>query len=107
MRTLFFRVEWPVSHVLDGSSPLLTNICKEKLKKGECPRDALEKIHYIEDNIVFHEILVTFTGLANVSAESVFATKVYTFENLKLSPPISSLSELSYMDEEITKTIFI
>jgi len=104
----FFRVEWPVSHILDDSSPLLTNACKEKLKKGKLPRNTMDKIHYIEDNIVFHEILVTFTGLANVSAESVFATKVYTFENLKFSPPISSISEFNNMDEEIiTDVAFI
>jgi len=82
----FFRVEWPVSHILDDNSPLLTRACKEALKHNTCPRDAQEKIRYIEDNIVFHEILVTFSGLANNSAESVFATNVYTFENLKFSP---------------------
>jgi len=98
----FFRSDWPVSHILDESSPLLTNSCKQEGKDGKWPLNTQKRISYIENNIVFHEILITFSGLANASAESVFATKVYTFENLKFSQPTTPCSEYNGMDEQET-----
>lgn len=80
----FFQRVWRFVHVLDEYSPLLSQSVRNRIKKdGQWPSD-LSNQKAIEDNLEFDQILVSFSGLANVTADEVFEQKIYEKKDLEI-----------------------
>jgi hypothetical protein len=76
----FMKRVWTIQHVLDASSPLISHTARSMIEQnnGCWPRE-LNNYEAIRKHLHFHEIIVNFSGTANVSGSTVFAVKVYEF----------------------------
>ena len=74
----FFKRVWLARHVLDESSPLLTNRTRRAIKKcgGFWPEN-LNNYKGVQESLAFNQILVSLNGVSNVSASDVYAQKIY------------------------------
>lgn len=80
----FFGRVWHGVHILDGSSPLLTNTAKEKIKAngGSWPNEWVEQPQKVRRKLDFDSLVITVSGISNVSASAVHAYKRYKFEDV-------------------------
>jgi len=80
----FFGRVWHVVHILDASSPLLTNTAKEKIMEngGSWPDNWFERHDKIRRKLDFHSLVVTVAGVSNVSASTVHAYKRYKYQDV-------------------------
>ena len=81
----FFKRTWNIRHVLDQNSPLLTRKARKAIadNKGYWP-EAWNSHEAVRSRVRFHEIMVNFSGTANVSGSSVFGQKVYRFSDVNV-----------------------
>ena len=74
----FFSRVWHGVHILDSTSPLLTDKAKQKIRdnNGSWPSHwfSAEKIR---EKLEFHDLIVTVAGISNISALTVHAYKRY------------------------------
>ncbi len=79
---LFKRV-WVGQHVLDESSPLLKDKVKAKLSKrqGLWPK-SLCTAAMIKKSLDFNQIIVSITGVSNVTGSEVYAHHIYDFNDV-------------------------
>lgn len=80
----FFGKVWHGVHILDGTSALLTDTAKQKIKEngGSWPDKWMERPDKIRRKLDFQSLVVTVTGVSNVSACTVHAYKRYKFEDV-------------------------
>jgi hypothetical protein len=73
----FFRRVWVARHVLDADSPILKPRIRKKLRRngGRWPKE-LNNAEAIRNNLQFNQILVSLTGVSNISACDVYAQKI-------------------------------
>lgn len=76
----FFKRVWHIRHVLDQTSPLLSQKAKNLIAQndGFWPEE-LNNHETIRENLHFHEIIVNLSGTGNARGSSVYAQKVYSF----------------------------
>eukprot|EP00593_Proboscia_inermis_P003471 CAMPEP_0171310840 /NCGR_PEP_ID=MMETSP0816-20121228/21035_1 /TAXON_ID=420281 /ORGANISM="Proboscia inermis, Strain CCAP1064/1" /LENGTH=548 /DNA_ID=CAMNT_0011795201 /DNA_START=98 /DNA_END=1744 /DNA_ORIENTATION=+ len=82
----FFKRVWRVRHILDGNSPLLTRHAKRLIKKnnGGWP-SLLNSSEGIRRSLLpFEAIIVSLSGVSNISANNVYAQKVYHFSEVNV-----------------------
>jgi len=80
----FFTRVWHAAHVLDDRSPLLTPRAREGIKdNGGCwPRTWLQSPKSIRKKINFQNLIITVSGVSNISASTVYAYKQYKFSDV-------------------------
>ena len=74
----FLSRVWHGVHILDASSPLLTDNARKHIRKnhGSWPSNWFDP-DVIRSKLEFHDLIVTVAGLSNVSAVTVHAYKRY------------------------------
>mmetsp|Transcript_35434 Transcript_35434/g.60199 ORF Transcript_35434/g.60199 Transcript_35434/m.60199 type:complete len:565 (-) Transcript_35434:225-1919(-) len=80
----FFGRVWHGVHILDETSPLLTNTAKQKIGEhgGKWPDKWLKTPENIRRKLEFESLVVTVAGVSNVSASTVHAYKRYKFQDV-------------------------
>jgi len=80
----FFAQVWHGTHILDGSSPLLTQAARLKIRAngGSWPNKWFEKVDKIRRKLDFQHLIVTVAGVSNLSSCTVYAYKWYKFEDV-------------------------
>eukprot|EP00560_Eucampia_antarctica_P002613 CAMPEP_0197843060 /NCGR_PEP_ID=MMETSP1437-20131217/47103_1 /TAXON_ID=49252 ORGANISM="Eucampia antarctica, Strain CCMP1452" /NCGR_SAMPLE_ID=MMETSP1437 /ASSEMBLY_ACC=CAM_ASM_001096 /LENGTH=207 /DNA_ID=CAMNT_0043453041 /DNA_START=477 /DNA_END=1100 /DNA_ORIENTATION=- len=81
---LFKRV-WIGQHILNEHSPLLKDKIKSKIKRnnGNWP-DSIYNVSGIKHSLEFNDIIVSITGVSNVSGSDVYAHNIYGFNDVVL-----------------------
>lgn len=79
----FFKRVWSIKHVLNERSPLLSSTARRMIKQnqGHFPA-SLNNHEAIRKHVHFEELVVTLSGTSNVSGNSVYGQKVYSYEDL-------------------------
>ena len=74
----FFKRVWLARHVLDDTSPLLSPKARRAIRKngGFWPAH-LNNYEGVRKSLDFNQILVSLSGVSNVSAADVYAQKIY------------------------------
>lgn len=73
----FFRRVWVARHVLDADSPILKHKIRRLIRKnGNRWPSKLNNARDIRDSLHFNQILVSLTGVSNISACDVYAQKI-------------------------------
>ena len=73
----FFRRVWVARHVLDADSPILKHKIRRQIRKnGNRWPQKLNNARDIRDSLYFNQILVSLTGVSNISACDVYAQKI-------------------------------
>lgn len=81
----FFKRVWLVRHVLDEHSPIVTSSVRRQIKKnGGAWPDRLSNARDLRDALSFNQVLVSLTGVSNVSASDVYAQKIYDFVDINV-----------------------
>jgi hypothetical protein len=75
----FFSRVWHGVHILDSTSPLVTDKARERIKanNGSWPSNWFEHPNIIQEKLDFEDLIVTVAGVSNVSAVTVHAYKRY------------------------------
>jgi hypothetical protein len=97
----FFKRVWNIRHVLNETSPLLSNKARRRIveNKGHWP-DTWNNAASVRHHIRWSEIIVNFSGTANASGSSVYAQKVYDYVDLNVGyafATILALDEKGYL----------
>jgi len=92
----FFKRVWYIRHVLNQNSPLLSADAKKMIanNSGFWPEE-LNDYASVREHINFHEIIVSFSGTANVSGSSVYAQKVYDYVDMNVGYNFAKLLGMS------------
>ena len=79
----FFRRTWNIRHVCDENSPLLPSSIRARIAEnnGFWPSE-LNSYDAVRKAINFYEIIVSFSGTANVSGSSVYSQKIYQYVDM-------------------------
>ena len=73
----FFRRAWVARHVLDADSPILKHKVRRSIRKnGNRWPPKLNNARDIRESLHFNQILVSLTGVSNISACDVYAQKI-------------------------------
>mmetsp|Transcript_29439 Transcript_29439/g.62539 ORF Transcript_29439/g.62539 Transcript_29439/m.62539 type:complete len:553 (-) Transcript_29439:137-1795(-) len=80
----FFGKVWHGVHILDSTSPLLTDSAKQKIKVngGSWPEQWFQQPEKVRRKLDFQSLVVTVAGISNVSACTVHAYKRYKFQDV-------------------------
>ena len=79
----FFKRVWLARHILDQDSPLLTKQTRKAIKQnGNHWPPELNNYESVKASIRFENILVSLSGTCNVDAYSVYAQKVYKYDDI-------------------------
>ena len=75
----FFSRVWHGVHILDSTSPLLTDKARQQIQanNGSWPSSWFEHPHLIQEKLDFEDLILTVAGVSNVSAVTVHAYKRY------------------------------
>jgi len=75
----FFSRVWHGVHILDSTSPLLTDKARQLIQanNGSWPSSWFEHPHVIQEKLDFEDLILTVAGVSNVSAVTVHAYKRY------------------------------
>lgn len=81
----FFNRTWNFRHTIDQNSPLLTNTAIQTIKSngGNWPH-MMNTPKKIREAIAFKQIVLSFTGVSNITAAPVFQQHCYDFEDLTI-----------------------
>jgi hypothetical protein len=73
----FFRRVWVARHILDADSPILKRKVRRQIRRngGTWP-EKLNNACAIRESLQFNQILVSLTGVSNISACDVYAQKI-------------------------------
>jgi len=97
----FFKRVWLARHVLDESSPVLTQRVRKLIRRngGFWPEhyNSYEGVH---ESLAFGQILVSLNGVSNVSASDVYAQKIYDFVDVNVG---YQFVNLLYRDGDVLK----
>eukprot|EP00985_Skeletonema_marinoi_P007295 scaffold3200_cov106-Skeletonema_marinoi.AAC.4 len=75
----FFSRVWHGVHILDSTSPLLTDKARQTIQanNGSWPSSWFEHPNIIQEKLDFEDLILTVAGVSNVSAVTVHAYKRY------------------------------
>jgi hypothetical protein len=75
----FFSRVWHGVHILDSTSPLLTDKARHQIasNNNSWPSTWFEHPHLIQEKLDFEDLILTVAGVSNVSAVTVHAYKRY------------------------------
>lgn len=92
----FFRRVWNIRHVLDAKSPLLSAKARKMIEQnnGYWPEELNDHAE-VRKHLHFRELIVNFSGTANVSGSSVYAQKVYDFADVNIGYSFAQVLGLS------------
>lgn len=81
----FFKRVWIVRHKLDENSPLLSHEAQTAIKNngGFWPRE-WNNYQDVRHHVHFNEIMVSLSGTANVSGNTVYSQKVYDYVDMNV-----------------------
>ena len=81
----FFKRVWIGRHVLNGESPLVRPRVKRLIRKnnGYWPNE-LNNYSAVRGSLNFNKILVSLNGVSNLSAQGVYAQKIYDFVDMNV-----------------------
>lgn len=81
----FFKRVWLARHILDETSPIVKASVRRQIRRlgGSWP-EKLNSYTGVRESLFFNRILVSLTGTANISASSVYAQKIYHFEDCNI-----------------------
>jgi hypothetical protein len=92
----FFKRVWTIRHVLDATSPLLSNKARRAIEaNGGFWPEELNNYTHVRNHLNFHEIIVSFSGTANASGSSVYAQKVYDYVDVNIGYSFASVLTMS------------
>jgi hypothetical protein len=76
----FFKRAWLIRHVLNSSSPLLSDEARAMVERnnGFWPQE-LNSYASVRKHVFFNQLIVNFSGTSHGSGSSVFGHKVYDF----------------------------
>jgi hypothetical protein len=79
----FFKRLWTFRHTISGESPLLSTTAKQRIMEngGLWPKE-WNNSQAVSNAIRFNQIIVSFTGVSNISAADVYKQKVYDYVDL-------------------------
>ncbi|KAL7437672.1 hypothetical protein ACHAXH_003191 [Discostella pseudostelligera] len=79
---LFKRI-WRINHVINSNSPLLTDEAKQAItaNNGDWPKE-WNTHNAVRNAIRFNELVVSFTGVSNLTGAPVYKQKVYNFDDV-------------------------
>jgi len=106
----FFGRVWHGVHILDGDSPLLNSSTKEKITEygGSWPESWLLEPEKIRRKLDFQSLVVTVSGISNISACTVHAYKRYKFQDVIIgfdfAPLVYENKELSKLEVDVGLT---
>lgn len=97
----FLSRVWHGVHILDASSPLLTDIAKHRIREnnGSWPSNWFDP-DIIRTKLEIHDLIVTIVGLSNVSAVTVHAYKRYKVGDVLIG---FNFAPLVFLDTETGK----
>jgi hypothetical protein len=74
----YFNRVWHARHVLDHNSPLVSVAARSRIRVngGYWPED-MNNPQGVRENLKFSSVIITMTGISNISAESVQISKRY------------------------------
>lgn len=79
----FFKRLWTFRHTINAESPLLSNAAKQHiLENGGTWPSSWNDAQSVRNAIRFNQIVVSFTGVSNISAADVYKQKVYDYVDL-------------------------
>jgi hypothetical protein len=81
----FFKRVWLVRHILNEHSPIVKPRVRRLIRRnhGHWPEE-LNSYQAVRDSLSFNQIVVSFHGVCNVSAATVFAQKIYDHVDLSI-----------------------
>lgn len=81
----FFKRVWIGRHVLNRESPLVRPRVKRLIRKnnGYWPEE-LNNFTDVRKSLLFNQILVSLNGVSNLSAQEVYAQKIYDFVDVNI-----------------------
>ena len=81
----FFKRVWLARHVLDETSPILLPKVRRQIRRcqGHWP-ESLNSHEEVRNSLQFNQILVSLNGISNVSANDVYAQKIYDFVDINV-----------------------
>mmetsp|Transcript_2188 Transcript_2188/g.2829 ORF Transcript_2188/g.2829 Transcript_2188/m.2829 type:complete len:564 (-) Transcript_2188:109-1800(-) len=81
----FFKRVWVAKHILNETSPLLSAKARKLVKRnnGFWP-EHLNNSESVRSCIKFNQIVVSLTGVSNISGSTVYSQKVYDFVNVNV-----------------------
>ena len=81
----FFKRVWVGRHVLNNESPLVRPKVKRMIRKnnGYWPK-SLNNYAGVRQSLLFNQILVSLNGVTNLSAQEVYAQKIYDFVDVTI-----------------------
>mmetsp|Transcript_5981 Transcript_5981/g.8706 ORF Transcript_5981/g.8706 Transcript_5981/m.8706 type:complete len:489 (-) Transcript_5981:2049-3515(-) len=75
----YFRRVWHVRHKLNEESPLLSSKAKDDIKRyGGRWSHKWNTAEFLQENLMFSDLVVTLTGVSTLSATNVISSKRYT-----------------------------
>jgi hypothetical protein len=97
----FFKRVWLARHVLDEHSPIVTQRARRAIRKcgGYWP-EHLNSYQGVQESLAFNQILVSLTGVSNVSASDVYAQKIYDHVDVNIG---YEFVNLLYRDGDVLK----
>jgi hypothetical protein len=74
----FFKRVWVVRHILNDKSPIVKQRVKTAIRRnnGRWPYSKLNTYENIKQSLHFNHLIVSLTGVSNVSASTVYAQKI-------------------------------
>lgn len=77
-----FKRIWRINHIINNNSPLLTDEAKKAItnNNGEWPWE-WNNHNAVRNAIRFNELLVSFTGVSNLTGAPVYKQKVYSYDD--------------------------
>ena len=76
---------WLARHILDDSSPIVKPRVRRQIRRnrGYWP-ERLNSHSCVRESLQFNQILVSLNGVSNVSANDVYAQKIYDFVDINV-----------------------
>mmetsp|Transcript_1101 Transcript_1101/g.2358 ORF Transcript_1101/g.2358 Transcript_1101/m.2358 type:complete len:322 (+) Transcript_1101:1038-2003(+) len=81
----FFKRVWVGRHILNAESPLVRPKVKREIQKnkGYWPKDR-NNYTAVRKSVLFNQILVSLNGVSNLSANEVYAQKIYDYVDVNV-----------------------
>jgi hypothetical protein len=98
----FFKRVWLIRHVLNEESPILNCNARDMLKRnnGYWPKE-LNNPKGIRASIHFDTLVVSFSGLSNADANSVYAQHIYDFGDVSVGYSFCNMLYRDLDDEQL------
>lgn len=94
----YFKRVWLARHILDEHSPVLTPKARRMIRRnhGHWPAE-LDSFEAVRNSLKFNQIIVSFQGVCNATATTVYCQKIYDFEDVNVG---YHFSDMLMLDDE-------